>query len=238
MIGKELFLQNFGRDNEQKRIDWISSILSEIPAGMRLIDVGAGELRYKKYCNHLEYVSQDFCQYDGVGDTKGFQSDTWDTSKIDIVSDITKIPVSDSSFDVVLCAEVFEHIPDPLRAFSEMDRILRPGGYIILTAPFCSFTHFAPFHYMTGFSKYFYLNLFKEKYIIEKIDANGNAFEYYAQEMRYFPRIISQYCSCSINLVDKFLLAILILRLKHYMKNSNASEELLCTGYMCLAKKQ
>src|SRR3546814_3576831 len=58
----------------------------------------AGELQYKRFCTHLNYVSQDFAQYDGKGDGHGLQTDNWDNSLIDIVSDITEIPVANESF--------------------------------------------------------------------------------------------------------------------------------------------
>ena len=37
----------------------------------------------------LDYVSQDFAQYDGEGDTIGLQTGTWDQAQLDIISDIT-----------------------------------------------------------------------------------------------------------------------------------------------------
>ena len=77
---------------------------------------------------HLEYVSQDFGQYDGKGDDKGLQTKKWDNTKLDIVSDITDIPVPDSSFDAIMCIEVFEHIPYPISALEEFSRILKRGG--------------------------------------------------------------------------------------------------------------
>ena len=46
------------------------------------------------------------------------------------------IPFPDESFDTVLAVEVFEHLEDPLGAVRECARVLRPGGYLILTVPF------------------------------------------------------------------------------------------------------
>lgn len=40
-----------------------------------------------------------------------------------------------SSFDVVLCSDVIEHLPRPERCLAEMLRVLKPGGTAILTTP-------------------------------------------------------------------------------------------------------
>ena len=142
--------------NEQSRINWVTAVLEKIPAGWVILDAGAGEQQYKKFCTHLKYVSQDFAAYNPVSNEQGLQMGSWNYGELDIVSDITNIPRADGSFDAILCTEVFEHIPDPIAALKEFSRLLRPGGVLIITAPFCSMTHFAPFHFATGFNKYFY----------------------------------------------------------------------------------
>lgn len=49
--------------------------------------------------------------------------------------DIKDIAKPDSSFDVVLCNHVLEHIPDDRKAMRELFRILKPGGWAILQVP-------------------------------------------------------------------------------------------------------
>jgi len=175
----------FGTQNQQNRESWIKQELSIIPKGQKILDAGAGERPYQEYCSHLNYVSQDFCEYTGSGDGTGLQMGTWETKGVDIVSDIAAIPVEDSSFDAILCSEVFEHIPDPKAALKEFSRILKPNGVLLLTAPVCSLTHFAPYFFSTGFSRYFYTHHLPELgFRVEDIISNGNYYEYLGQELR------------------------------------------------------
>jgi len=48
------------------------------------------------------------------------------------VGSLTKIPFEDNFFDFILCVEVLEHIPDTEKAISEMGRVLKPNGKIII----------------------------------------------------------------------------------------------------------
>lgn len=127
---KEFFL---GKEkNERSRNRWIEHELKALPEGTKILDAGAGECKWKSTCRHLKYVSQDFCQYDGIGDGKGAQTGKWNTNRIDIVSDITDIPVDDEEFDAVLCSEVLEHLESPELAVKELGRVTRRGGYCCL----------------------------------------------------------------------------------------------------------
>lgn len=52
--------------------------------------------------------------------------------------DITRLSFPDVSLDLILSNDVFEHVPNPDRAFSECMRVLRPGGMMFATIPFHS----------------------------------------------------------------------------------------------------
>lgn len=53
-----------------------------------------------------------------------------------LIQDVTDLSFEDSSFDYVLSFDVLEHVPDYSAALGEMYRVLRPGGQIVLSAPF------------------------------------------------------------------------------------------------------
>lgn len=49
--------------------------------------------------------------------------------------DVTRLPFGSGSFDVAICSEVLEHVSDCRAAVSELIRVTRSGGRIIITAP-------------------------------------------------------------------------------------------------------
>jgi SAM-dependent methyltransferase len=230
----------FSRDiNEANRQAWLKKTLAALPAGVRLLDAGAGELKNRSYCSHLDYVSQDFCQYTGetgAAPNEGLQMAQWDTSRIDLVSDIAAIPAPDESFDAILCSEVLEHVPDPTRALDEFARLLKPGGRLILTAPFASQVHMAPYHYCTGFSRYWYeLHLPKRGFEIRELSANGDWFAYAEQELRRLGGMERQVGGWSWPLAYAYsLLGVLYFRLRA----DRHAADLGCFGWHCVATKQ
>lgn len=50
------------------------------------------------------------------------------------VADALELPFADGRFDVVVCSQVYEHVPDAGRMFDEIFRVLAPGGVCYLTA--------------------------------------------------------------------------------------------------------
>lgn len=230
---------NVGTSNESTRQKFVKQTLENLPKGLRVLDAGAGEQQFKKYCSHLVYVSQDFAQYDGLGDSAGLQMGKWDNSNLDIISDITNIPEPDFSFDVILCTEVFEHLPDPISAIKEFSRLLKPNGTLIITAPFCSLTHFAPYHFYTGFNRYFYeTHLKNNNFNVVSIEHNGNYFEYIGQEVRRIETVANKYANSSLNFIEYIALAIALKMLNKMSKVDNGSQELLHFDFQVIAKKQ
>lgn len=226
-------------DNSNSRDYWVINKIKEIPKGKKILDAGAGESKYKKYCKQLLYKSQDFNKYDGKGDGVGLQTDTWDVGGIDIVSDISSIPVEDGSYDYILCTEVLEHIPYPDMAIKEFSRILKKGGRLILTSPFGSQTHFAPYHFYTGFNIYWYREVFKHHGLeILEFERNGNYFDFVSLELVRTPIMLKKHSSLGIlsYLLYVFVL-LLVLIIWILSKTTKKSEEQMCFGYHVLAKK-
>ena len=59
------------------------------------------------------------------------------TGDFDLIVDATNMfSIPDSSVDVIVCISVLEHIFEHEKAINEIERVLKPGGELILTIPF------------------------------------------------------------------------------------------------------
>ena len=225
--------------NEPARRVWVRAQLEELPRGARLLDAGAGEQQYRKFCQHLEYVSQDFGEYNGQGNQSGLQTGSWSYSSLDIICDITAIPRPDASFDAILCTEVFEHIPDPLQALDEFHRLLKPGGALILTAPFASLVHFAPYFFASGFSRYWYEHhLTQHGFEVIKLEASGDWYDFLAQEIVRLPAMLARRSRMIGALfVPASVLMLAVTRLASLLGNRTQTADVAVLGFHCVARR-
>ena len=53
----------------------------------------------------------------------------------DLVTDICDLPLQDNQYDLILCNHVLEHIPNDLKAMTELYRVLKKGGTLIAQVP-------------------------------------------------------------------------------------------------------
>lgn len=228
-----------GTKNESTRVEWLEKTLKKIPSGYRILDAGAGEQQFRKFCNHLNYVSQDFAAYKPEELNTGLQMQSWDYGNLDIISDIADIPEENCSFDAIMCTEVFEHIVNPREAITEFSRLLKEDGFLIITAPFCSLTHFAPYHFYTGFNQFFYREeLEKKGFEIIEISPNGNYFEFLAQEINRVEEIAKKYSNKEFSSKEKVAIKCLLTAFENFSASDTGSSELLNFGFHVFAQKK
>ena len=94
---------------------------------------------------------------------------------VQIVGDAQALGIGDGRFDVVLCTEVLEHLPEPQKAIDEMFRVLKPGGELLLTTRFLFPIHDAPHDYFryTKYGLRYLLRRFDVVELEEETDAVG-----------------------------------------------------------------
>jgi SAM-dependent methyltransferase len=186
---KEKLKQNYliGRifaPNVYNRDSWVKKEAAKIKNNAKVLDIGAGSSPYRDYFRHTNYFTQDFSQLEN------YQLRGNGYSQIDFISDIRNIPVENDSFDVILCTEVFEHIPYPIESLKEISRILKSGGILLFTAPLGSGLHQQPFHFYGGYTPFWYdLFLNENKFENIEITANGGFYTFFAQEFLRFLKL-------------------------------------------------
>ena len=86
------------------------------------LDLGAGTQKYRSMIepNTKSYIAMDIIAAPGIA----------------VVGDIHATPFTDNSFDTIISTQILEHVRKPWLVAIEMYRIARPGGHIIVTAPF------------------------------------------------------------------------------------------------------
>jgi len=180
-------LRDFFVFNQANRDGWVARQASLIPAGAHVLDVGAGSGPYKHWFSRCVYKAHDFEKL-----KPGQLREKSSYIQCDYVSDICSIPVDDGSFDVILCTEVLEHVPEPIVAVKEMARILKRGGKLILTAPLGSGLHQEPFHFYGGYTPHWYRRFLTEAGFGEiRIDPNRGFFSHYGQESLRFAQMMA-----------------------------------------------
>lgn len=167
--------------NLVNRDRWVANQAAGLPAGSRVLDVGAGSCPYRPLFVHCEYRAQDFTGLQNQQLRHGGYG------MIDYVCDATAIPVPNASFDAVLCTEMLEHVPDPVAVVHELARVLRPGGRLMLTAPLGSGIHQEPYHYYGGFTPFWYQKFLAEVGFRDiQIESNAGSFKFFSQEALRF----------------------------------------------------
>lgn len=105
----------------------------ELKDGDKVLEVGCGNGYYLNLLNRLsqkiELVGVDNDEH-ALKDAKQFIND----KKVKLIlADANKIPLKSLSFDKVVFSEVIEHIEDQQKVLSEIHRVLKPNGLMVLT---------------------------------------------------------------------------------------------------------
>lgn len=99
----------------------------------RCMDFGCGISPYKNLLTVDEYI--------------GVEIEAEDKRPGIIYYDGYKLPFADGSFDSIISSEVFEHVFNIEDIVLELNRVLRPGGIMLLTIPFAYPRHCEPHDY-------------------------------------------------------------------------------------------
>ena len=128
----------------------------------RVLDAGAGRGAYRDML--LRYADN----YVGMDVGKSIATS--------VVGDAQRLPFADASFDTVFCSQVLEHVPEPWLALEEFERILKPGGVLILSVPHISWLHNEPHDYLRFTCHGVNFLVTRANFVVQQIFPSGGLF--------------------------------------------------------------
>ena len=103
----------------RKRRELFRHWLESSPPGAAVLDIGGGVQPYRTLLPGARYVALDLRL----------------TPLVHVIASAARIPFSDERFDLVLCTQMLEYASDPGHVLSEIHRVLKPGGRLLLSTP-------------------------------------------------------------------------------------------------------
>lgn len=158
---------------------YIDAFLARYAAECRGAFLEFGDARYRG-----RFPQQTIARYDVFDIAPG--------PGVTIVGDIQRCPqIPDDTYDVIVCTQVLEHVPNPFLAAAELCRVLRPGGLLLLTVPAAYPYHSSPNDYWR-YSRDSLRLLFGERLRDARIESFGNRLTvtaaYWEWSARHLPR--------------------------------------------------
>ncbi|HZO51776.1 MAG TPA: glycosyltransferase [Bryobacteraceae bacterium] len=136
---------------EPSALDYVDTHLTRLvktlemtPKGgpdQRILEMGAYLQITPSLKTKLEYGEVRGCYYGAAGKVDHREAVSLEgerfTCEVDLFdAERDRFPYEDGSFDTVLCGELVEHLTaDPMHMMTEIHRILKPGGHLVLTTP-------------------------------------------------------------------------------------------------------
>jgi SAM-dependent methyltransferase len=148
----------------------LAPLIRETARG-KFIDLGCGTAPF------WPVVIEQVASYDGF--------DLWPRSdKVTLVGDLQRLEmVRDNSYDSAICIEVLEHLPEPMLAIASIQRILKPGGVVVISVPHLSRLHDLPHDYYR-FTEYGLRYLLGQGGLeVVKLQPKGGLFTFLAHQL-------------------------------------------------------
>ncbi len=156
--------------------------LTKLAPGVRVLDAGSGNREEQIFRQQILDLGAELTTCDAKAN-----------DGVDVTADLHKLPFPDASFDVLLCIQVLEHVRYPDVACSEFNRVLKPGGRVIVTVPQIThtLTDGQPPHYFNFTRHGIEACLVTSRLKVTCIEAQGGHFCVVGQMLHYSTRVLS-----------------------------------------------
>jgi len=121
--------------HQEARFEWVLRCLGEIK-GKIVLDIGCGDgaLTCRIAQKGAEVIGLDSSE-DGIRLAKQIFSEKKIPARF-ILAGAYEIPLESNSVDCAVLSEVIEHVLEPERILSEIQRVLKPGGKAVISTPY------------------------------------------------------------------------------------------------------
>ncbi len=123
----------------------------------KVLDFGCGTSPYRKILVNVD-------EYWGLD----YGNETFDYTNKKVLTRSSIIPFENETFDSILCTEVLEHVPDPGLVLSEFYRVLKRGGFVLITVPLTFREHPHPYDFRRFTEQGIIQELINHGFLIEK----------------------------------------------------------------------
>ncbi len=187
----------------QNKHNFVKENIKKISKNNKVLDVGCG---YGEYLNLYEERGAVVAGMDVDKEAiKGIKNARY--------ASITSIPFEDNSFDTLNCIDVLEHVDDEDKAFSELSRVLKKDGTLIMTVP----NRYYPISYdpinrlLMVFGKHLKIGmwhwghkrLYSKKHLLSMLNKNGFQIIRYQQRSHFLIALFVNYIPY---LMDRFVI--------------------------------
>lgn len=163
----------YGSDSDYHRTNAVRhgrtlEVLLNTDLGARMLEVGTSSIIPLALKNLRPEVKVDVTHFDTELPLTGTMSLTFGDESLNVEYmavnlEATPLPVGDQVYDSILCSEVLEHLDvDPMYMLSELNRVIKKGGHLVLTTPNSCSTQ-GLWKILRGHEPYFYMQYHKDR---------------------------------------------------------------------------
>jgi len=164
----------------------------------KTLDVGCGTKPYEKFFSSSKYTGLEI-------ETTINRED----KSVDVFYDGGKFPFADNEFDSIVTNQVLEHVFNPTEFLSEINRVLKLNGNLLLTVPFVWDEHEQPYDY-ARYSSFGLAHLLKQHgFEIVESKKTANDFRIFAQLLNAYIYKITQRNKVIRQLFTFFIMSII-----------------------------